>query len=229
MIPWRIVAGIAAKDLRIERRSRTGLLTALLFALMVQLIVVFAHDGGSLPLHVYAPSVLWITVALASLLTLNRAFHLERTHAALDAILLAPVPRAALFWGKWLANVAFVALVIVVALPVWLIWFDVTPVPGLLLLLPVALCTVAGMTAVGTVFSAMAVRTRVGEMLLPVMLLPFFIPPVYFASQATLQLLIERPFAAAALEAWRWVRLLLLFDIAFLTMAHMLFPAVVDE
>ena len=221
----RAALAIAGKDVRIEWRHRTALLTATVFSVLVLLIFVFARDPGSVTLATIAPSVLWVALALASLVALNRAFLLEREHGALDGILLSPAPRAALFWGKWLANLAFVLAVQAVAFPLWVLFFNVPPSGALVLLAGTAVLTAIGFTAVGTVFSAMAVRTRFAELLLPVMLLPFMIPPVFFASQLTVRLLAGRP----ADELLGWVRLLSLYDVTFLALATLLFPVVVDE
>ncbi|MES2124248.1 MAG: heme exporter protein CcmB [Gemmatimonadota bacterium] len=225
MSVWRTARAIAAKDLRIEWRHKTALLTAVLFAVLVLLIFVFSRDPAGVPLSAIAPSVLWVTLALSALVALNRAFLLEREHAALDGILLAPVTRTALFWGKWLSNLAFVLTVQAVAFPLWVLFFNVTPSWGLLAVVGVALLATLGFTAVGTLFSAMAVRTRFAELLLPVLLLPFMIPPVFAASEATMRLLAGRPMS----ELWGWLRLLALYDVAFVVLANLLFPVVVDE
>ena len=82
-----------------------------------------------------------------------------------------------------------------------------------------------GFVAVGTVFSAMTVRTRFAELMLPVLLLPFMVPPLIAAVQATSRLLADRPLS----EMWGWLRLLALYDIVFVTLCMMTFPAVVDE
>ena len=225
MSTLRAALAIAAKDLRIEWRHKTALLTATMFAVLVLLIFVFARDPASVPLAAIAPSVLWVTLALSALVALNRAFLLEREHAALEGILLAPVARQALFWGKWLANLAFVLTVQAVAFPIWILFFNVTLAPALLAVAAVALLAAIGFTAVGTLFSAMAVRTRFAELLLPVLLLPFMIPPLFAASEATVRLLAGRPMG----ELWGWLRLLALYDLAFLVLANLLFPVVVDE
>lgn len=225
MSTLRAAMAIAAKDLRIEWRHKTALLTATMFAILVLLIFVFARDPASVPLAAVAPSVLWVTLALSALVALNRAFLLEREHSALEGILLAPVPRNALFWGKWSANLAFVLTVQAVAFPIWILFFNVTPTPVLFAVAAVALLAAIGFTAVGTLFSAMAVRTRFAELLLPVLLLPFMIPPVFAASEATVRLLAGRPMD----ELWGWLRLMALYDLAFLVLANLLFPVVVDE
>jgi heme exporter protein B len=221
----RAALAIAGKDLRIEWRHKTALLTATLFAILVLLIFVFARDPASVTLAAVAPSVLWVTLALSALVALNRAFLLEREHAALEGILLAPVARQSLFWGKWLANLTFVLTVQAIAFPLWILFFNVTPTLSLLAVAGVALLAAIGFTAVGTLFSAMAVRTRFAELLLPVLLLPFMIPPVFAASEATLRILSGRPME----ELWGWLRLLTLYDLAFLVLANLLFPVVVDE
>lgn len=225
MSTWKPALAIAAKDLTIEWRNRTALLTATVFAILVLLIFVFARDPGVIALPVLAPAVLWVALALASLVALNRAFLLEREHSALDGILMSPAPRAALFWGKWLANLCFVLVVQAVAFPLWVLFFNVPPSSALVLVAGVAVLTAIGFTAVGTVLAAMAVRTRFAELLLPVLLLPFMLPPVFFAAQLTTRLLAGRP----ADELWGWIRLLSLFDVAFLAVATLLFPVVVEE
>ncbi len=225
MIGIRAALAIAAKDLRIEARHRTALLTAGAFVVLVQLVFVFARDTASVGLMALAPSVLWVTLALSSLLVLNRAFLLERENAALEAILLAPVPRGALFWGKWLANTILVLVVIAIAFPIWVVFFNVEPSSALLGVLGAAALAAAGFTAAGTLFAAITARTRYAELLLPVLLLPFLIPPVYAGAQVTVRLLGHRPFA----ELWPWLRILTLYDMVFLLLATLLFSAVVDE
>jgi heme exporter protein B len=221
----RAAWAIARKDLAIEWRSRTALLTASLFAVLVQLVIVFGRDGATVSLTMLAPSVLWITIALSSLVALNRAFLLEREHGALEGILVAPVNRSAIFWGKWFANLVFVLAVIAIAFPLWVLFFNVEPTRTLYGVLGLGVLGAIGFTAVGTVFSAMTVRTRFAELLLPVLMLPFMLPPVFFAAQATLRVLSNRPME----ELWGWLRLLALFDVVFLVLATLLFPAVVDE
>ena len=221
----RLVLAIAAKDIRVELRSRTALLSAVVFAALVLVIFNFARDPTAVAATDLAPSVLWVTFALAAMVALNRAFTVERENDAFDGLLLAPVPRGAVFLGKLVANLAFVGTVEAVALPLFVVFFNVSlghALPGLVGV--TALATI-GFVAVGTIFSAMAVRTRFAELMLPVLLLPFMVPPLIGAVQVTARLLAERPLS----EMLGWLRLLALYDVVFVTLCTMAFASVVDE
>jgi len=223
--PLRLAVLIAAKDIRAELRNRTALLSALVFAALVLVIFNFARDPTALSAAVLAPSVLWVTFALAALVAMNRGFTLERENSALDGLLLAPVPREALYLGKLLANLVFVGVVELVTLPLFILFFNVSfwhQLPGLI---GVAALATIGFVAVGTIFSAMAVRTRYAELLLPVLLLPFMVPPLIGAVQVTARLLDGRPLS----EMWGWLRLLALYDVVFVTLCTLAFAAVVEE
>jgi heme exporter protein B len=221
----RLVVAIAAKDIRAELRSRTALLSAVVFAALVLVIFNFARDPTAVAAVDLAPSVLWVTFALAAMVALNRAFMVERENAALDGLLLAPVPRGAVFLGKLVANLAFVGTVEAVALPLFVLFFNVDLGHALPGLVGVTLLATIGFVAVGTIFSAMAVRTRFAELLLPVLLLPFMVPPLIGAVQVTARLLAGRPLS----EMLGWLRLLALYDVVFVTLCTMAFASVVDE
>ncbi|MBA2627086.1 MAG: heme exporter protein CcmB [Gemmatimonadales bacterium] len=221
----RLARVIAGKDLRAELRSRTALVSALVFAALVLVVFNFARDPTAISAIDLAPSALWVTFAFGAIVALNRAFSIEREHAALDGLLLAPVPREALYLGKLLANLAFVGVVEAVTLPLFVLFFDVDlghALPGLIV---VAILASFGFIAVGTLFSAMAVRTRFAELLLPVLLLPFMVPPLIGAAALTARLLADRPLS----EMLGLLRLLAMYDLVFVILATFLFPSVVDE
>jgi heme exporter protein B len=158
-------------------------------------------------------------------IALNRSFALERENAALDGLLLAPVSRSALFLGKYLANLAFVFTVEAVALPLFVLFFgvDLSRVLGGIVLTAVLATT--GFVAVGTSFAAMTVRTRFAELMLPLLLLPFLLPPVIGAVQVTARLLAGRPMSEIA----GWLRILGFYDLVFVTLCLLLFPPLMDE
>jgi heme exporter protein B len=221
----RLMLVIAGKDIRAELRSRTALLSALVFAALVLVVFNFARDPTAISVTSLGPSVLWVTFALAALLAMNRGFTMERENSAFEGLLLAPVPREAIFLGKLLANLAFVGTVELVTLPLFTLFFNFSLWPVLPGILGVTALATVGFVAVGTIFSAMAVRTRFAELMLPVLLLPFMVPPLIGAVQVTSRLLASRPLS----EMLGWLRLLALYDIVFVTLCALVFPAVVDE
>jgi heme exporter protein B len=221
----RLALVVAAKDVRAELRSRTALLSATVFAALVLVIFNFARDPTALSATDLAPSALWVTFAFAAMVAMNRAFTVEREHGAFDGLLLAPIPRGALFAGKLLANLAFVLAVEAVALPLFILFFNVDLSHALGGIVGTAVLATIGFVAVGTIFGAMAVRTRFAELLLPVLLLPFMVPPLVGAVQVTSRLLADRPLS----EMLGWLRILAAYDVVFVTLAALVFASVVDE
>ena len=220
----RVIWAIARKDLLLEFRTRTALLSAVVFTALVLLVFNFGRDPTAVSTLVIAPSILWITFSFAAMLALNRAFQLELENHALDGLLLAPISRHSLYLGKLTANLVFVAFVEAVGLLLFALFFDVPLVSMLGPLVGIIALATAGFIAVGTLFSAMVIRTRFAELMLPVLLLPFLIPPLVWAVQATGALFAARPLSEVA----GGLKLLAAYDIVFVTLATLLFPATVD-
>jgi len=216
---------LARKDLVLEFRTRTAILSAVVFAALVLMVFNFGRDPTAVAAIDLAPSILWVTFTFAAMLALNRAFQLELENQALEGLLVAPISRTSIYWGKLAANLVFVAVVEAVGLPLFVLFFNV-PVAAVLgpLVGVIALATV-GFVAVGTLFSAMLVRTRFAELMLPVLVLPFLIPPLMGAVQVTARLLAARPLSEVA----GWLRLLAAYDVVFLTLATLLFPHTVEQ
>lgn len=216
---------VARKDLAIELRTRSALFSAVAFAVLAVVIFYFAWDQTAVAPVDLAPGVLWVVFTFSGLLGLNRSFAIEQADRAMDALLAAPVDREAVFLGKALGNLAFVLLVQAVAIPAVALFYNLplgSVWPGLAAL---AVASAIGLVCVGTLFSAMATHTRLAELLLPMLALPFFVPVVMPAAQVTARLLQGRPLE----EAWVWLRILLAFDLVFLVACTLAFPYVVEE
>ncbi|HET7585117.1 MAG TPA: heme exporter protein CcmB [Gemmatimonadaceae bacterium] len=216
---------IARKDLAIEFRTRTAFFSALVFALLGIVVFYFAWDPTSVAAFELAPGVLWVIFTFSGLLALQRSFSLELMDRAIDGVLSSPAPREAVYLGKVIANLVFVGAVQVVAIPAVGLFYNVplAPVAGGLAL--VAALAAVGLVAVGTLFSAITVNTRLSELLLPVLSLPFFVPIVVPAAQSTARMLAGRPVA----ESLPWLKLLIAFDIVFLISCALAFPYTLEE
>ena len=216
---------IALKDLAIEWRTRTAFASGLVFAVLVLAVLFFSRDPTAVSSRDIAPGAIWVTFTFASMLGLNRAFMIEREQRALDGILLTPAPRTAVFWGKFIANLAFVGSIQAVSLPLFVLFYDVPVWIRLPELVLVIVMSTVAFVAVGTLLSAMAVRTRYAELMLPLLLLPFLVPPLVGGVQATARLLDGRPLSDVA----GWLRLIAGFDLAFVALAASLFHVVLEE
>ncbi len=222
---WRAAFALAGKDIRIEWRTKTAFASSMVFTVLVLAVFYFMRDPSVVTLVDIAPGALWVTITFAAMLGLNRAFLLEQENRSLDGILLTPVPRIAIFVGKLLGNLAFVFVVELVSLPLFVLFYDLPigrQVPALAMVM--ILATVAFVT-VGTLLSSMVVRTRFAELMLPVLLLPFLVPPVVGAVQLTARILAFRPLS----ELTGWLKLLVSFDVVFLVLCLLLFEATLDE
>lgn len=216
---------VARKDLLLEFRTRTALLSAVVFTALVLTVFNFGRDPTAVSALDLAPSILWVTFTFAAMVGLNRAFQLELENQALEGLLVSPLSRVGLYWGKLLANLVFLAVVEAVGLPLFVLFFDVAVGRALLPLIGVLALASIGFVTVGTLFSAMVIRTRFAELMLPVILLPFLIPPLVLAVLATAKLLAARPLSESA----GYLKLLAAYDITFLVLASFLFRYTVDE
>lgn len=216
---------IARKDLAIEFRTRSAFLSAVVFALLGLVIFYYAWDPTAVAVVDLAPGVLWIIFTFSGLLGLHRSFGVEATDHAIDGLLASPVSRHSIFLGKAIANLAFVAAVQMITIPALVIFYNLPLGDVAIPLIVIALLAAIGLVAVGTLFSAMAVNTRLAELLLPMLALPFFVPIVIGATQATAKLLSGRPVA----EAGAWLKLLLAFDIVFVAACTLAYPFTLEE
>src|SRR5512135_2958185 len=130
------VAAVAWKDLASEFRSRELFSAMLVFALLVILIFNFALELDFKTRQSVTAGVLWVTFAFAGTLGLNRSMSIEKDQGSLDGLLLAPVDRSAIYFGKVISNLAFMLIVEIIVLPVYSLLYNVNLfIPGFLLVL----------------------------------------------------------------------------------------------
>ena len=161
------------KDLVSEWRSRDRLVAMGVFALLVVIVLYLAAPPGAGPeTRAHVPGLLWVAYLFAGVLGLNRAFATELENEALSLLALAPVERGWIFLGKALASLLLLLVVQAATAVAFALAFDLDlwPVAGRLAL--VAALGAAGLCSVGTLFSAIAVRTQYREVMLPLLLLP---------------------------------------------------------
>jgi heme exporter protein B len=205
------VAALVRKDLLLELRAKETVPAMVLFVLSALTVFHFALPRGTG--HLAALGLLWIALLFTALLGLTRAFVPEREQGLMDALVLTPCERSAIWVAKTLAVLAFLGVVELVALPAFAAFFagiDARTVVA------VALADV-GICAVGTLTGAMAVAGRARELILPLLFLPLSIP------------VIVGGVGASAGAGGRYLAFLGLYDVVFGLLAWAGFEYVVAE
>jgi len=220
---FRALSAVVWKDLAAELRSRELLSAMLIFALLVILIFNFALELEPKTRATVTSGVLWVTFAFAGTLGLNRSMAMEKDRGCLDGLLLAPVDRSAIYFGKVLGNLVFMLIVEAIVLPVYSILYSVNLFnPGLIL---VILLGSIGYVTVGTLLASMAVQTRTRDVLLPILLFPVVIPVLIASVKGSSGFLQGLEMA----DIWPWLNLLIVYDVIFTAVAFMVFDYVVEE
>ena len=220
---FRVVLSIIRKDFQAELRSRELLGSMGLFALLSVMVFSFALELDRLARIESISGVLWVTIVFASILGLNRSMAMERDQGNLDALLIAPIHRAAIFVGKLVGNFVFTLVIGLLLLPLMTILYNVSLINVSLIL--VLLLGTLGFTTLGTLLAAMTVQTRAREALLPIVMMPVVLPLLLAAVQASTGILNVTPQA----DWVQWAQILAVLDVIYLTICFLLFEYVVEE
>ncbi len=184
---WAAVWAVVWKDLQIEGRTRQTVSVMVMFSLATIIMFNFAL-GMAVNVNLsagrdVAPALFWAIVLLAAILGLNRSLALDRENQVFDALLIAPIPRIALYVGKVISITLFTLLLDAILVVLFTVFFN-QPFYLPVVLLVVALGT-AGYVIVGVLITSMTIQSRTREVLLPVLLLPVSLPLVLPAAMAT--------------------------------------------
>ena len=220
---WQAVGAIAWKDLRAEIRSRELINSMVLFTLMTVMVFSLALELDSDARQNVVAGVLWVTVVFAGMLGFSRSLASEQDRGSLDALLLAPIDRSALFFGKMIGNLLFVLVIAFVLMLLLTVMFNVSLIKPLLIVM--VLLGSVGFTTIGTLIASMSVHARAREPLLPILLLPVSLPVLISAVRGSAAILNGMPS-----EDWLpWIQLLAVADVIFLAGAYSLFDYIVEE
>lgn len=219
----KAVLAITTKDLRVELRGRELVNAMLLFAVLAVLIFSFALELDRDARETSVAGIWWVTIVFAGTLGLNRSLSAEKDQGNLDALLLSPVARSALFFGKMLSNLIFMLIVAVLLMLLITVLFNISLfVPWLVIMM---LLGTLGFATVGTLLSSMTVHTRARETMLPILLMPVSLPLILSAVRASTAILTGTPQA----DWIAWPQLLAVYDVVLLALSYIMFDFVVEE
>jgi heme exporter protein B len=224
---WRIARLIAAKDLRIELRSRVVTNQVLPFAALVMVMFAFALDNDNVLTRV-APGLVWLATLFSMLVLVQRSFAVENADGALDALQVAGVRPGGIFLGKSMALAAQLAVLEIVLLLAAIVLYQAkVAASGAVLLVTTFVAATTGLAFVGTLYGGLAAGAKGRETLLPLLMLPVVAPVLIGATRAT-----EAAFGtngASPSEGWPWIGLLALFAALFGAGGTLAFGSLIDE
>lgn len=219
-----VMLAVLWKDLVTEWRGRDRAVAMLLFALLVVVVFHFALPGGlTQETQALAPGLLWVAYVFAAVLGLNRAFSLELENDALTGLALVPCDRGWVFLGKAAANLVILGVVQLLTALAFAVVFEVGSLADLGRLAGVVALGSIGLCSVGTLFGAVAVRTRFREVMLPLLLLPLLVPVLSGAVRATSELM------RTGHVGFEPLQLLLVADVVYGIASFVAFEFVLDE
>lgn len=215
---------VLRKDLLLEMRRRESLLTMFFFGILLLFVFHFSFDPVPERVAELAPGLLWLAFLFTGTLGLAQVFQAERENHCLEALLLSPLDCGALFLAKVSFNFVLMMLVELVVIPLFWILFNLRNWSVLPTLFAIVFLGTLGFCVLGTLMAAITLRARARELLLPLVLFPLMIPVIL----ATIRCM-EAVLGTGELgDAAPWLRLLLGFDVIFLTLGILMFDWVIE-
>jgi heme exporter protein B len=219
------VFALLVKDLRMEWRTREIFTSMFVFTVLVIVVFNFAIGADPEAIRRVAPGVLWVALLFATVLGLQRGVQMESEEDCLQGVLLALGDRSALLVAKVMANILYLLVVALSALPLFGMLFRLNIVPGLGALSVTLLGGMLGLSIVGTLFAMLTVHTRTRGLMLPLLFLPVSVPLIIAAVYATTDILAGKGLA----DITDYLTLMGIFDLVFLVLAVLVFDYVVEE
>lgn len=221
---WRRVRAIARKDVTTELRAKAGFNSVASLGVTILVLLGLALGPDAEALRNAAVGAVWLALLFSGVLAFNRSFQVELESGALEPLLQYPGPRWTIFAGKLLGNLIFLTLMAAIVVTAGVVLFGVRIPAAWPSLLGVLALGVVGLVVLGTFYASMASRSRAREVLLPLLLFPMLVPVLLAATTASKALL----GADVMHEAGAWIRLLVAYDLVFLTATFIAFEHVIE-
>ncbi len=218
------VYAIVRKDVIMELRTKESINAMLVFALLMTVVFSFTFEPGSEYRDEVVGGIFWMCVVFAGTLGLSKSMLSEVQGGNIDAMMLAPIDRSAIFFGKFISNLLLLVFVEAILTPLFTVFYSINIVASPTVVLIMFLASY-GYALLGTLFSVISVRTKTREVMLPLLLLPIMIPIILAAIMSTNVFILGKP----AEEASNWITLMVAFDVIFTAVIFAIFGLVVEE
>lgn len=221
---FQVIAAIVKKDILMEVRTKQVINAALVFAVLFVVVFSFTMEIGSNMEQKLSGGIFWVSVAFAGILSFNKTIGSETDNGSFEALMLAPVDKSAVFFGKVISNMLFLLLVEVILIPLFLVFYNVFIISHPLMAAVIILSTYA-YSLIGTLFSIISVRTSSKEIMMPVLFLPFMVPVIIAAVLATNVFIL----GGQIQFSYNWIKLTAVFDIIFTAIIYGIFSLIIED
>ena len=218
-------AAVLRKDLRLEARGGNSTIALLAMSLLVLVVLVFALDAARLRSFDTAAGALWVAMIFSGVVGATRALSAERENGAVHGLLLSPLEAPTLYAAKTAAAFIFMAVAEAGAVVMMVLFFNLEFDASIVRLVPILMLGALGFSALATLLSAATGHTRAGDMLLPILAVPMFVPALIAGVKASTAALSGAPLASMG----EWLRIMVAFDVLFITAGYLLFEHVVGD
>lgn len=222
---FRVIRWIAWKDLASEIRNRENISSMFFFAFIVIMIFSFSFSMDRQAAQQLMPGIIWVAFGFTGIIGLGKSFLVELQNDCLENLQISPIPKGAVYLGKLLANLIFILIVELILFPMFVIFFNLDVLDKVHLVLLIFLLGTLGLSAIGTLFSAMTVQIRAREVMLPILLLPLAVPVMIGAVEATRGVLNGDPWALYG----HWAELLMVYDVIFTVVSFWAFEWILES
>ncbi len=221
---FSVVKWIVWKDLLSEYRNRENISSMFFFALNVILIFSFSFSLDPETLSEIMPGIIWVAFGFTAIIGLGKSFLIEVNNDCMEYFQCLPVPKGAIYLGKFLGNLLFMLTVEIILFPLFVLFFNLSILDQFIPLLLISAVATIGLSALGTLFSALTVQIRAREVMFPILLLPLSVPIFIGAVEATRGALSGDPFS----RYQHWIELLGVFDVIFVVVSFWIFEFILD-
>ncbi len=219
------VKAIIWKDFITELKTRELFSSMFIFALLVVIIFIFSINLSLIKASEVGPGVLWVAFLFAGTIGLNRSFMLEKENGCLQGLLLAPMDKTALYFGKLVSNFVFLLIMELFILPLFMVFFNIDLLSNLTPLFCVIFLGTLGFCAVGTLLSSLSANLKTRDIMLPILLYPLIIPIIIGSVRMTGEVLKGEQLS----DMMNWVTLTLCFDVIYIAVSIMVIDFILEE
>jgi len=162
-------------------RQAFSWLTPLLFFIMVVCFFPLALGSDHALLHTIAAGIIWVAAVLAILLSLNNLFQRDAQEGYLELFLLSSYPLTLVVFCKVVSHWIIYCVPLLLLTPVLALLLNLSFYENFILILTLLLGTPV-LCLLGAVGAALTVSLRHQSLLLPILIMPFYIPILIFGT-----------------------------------------------